>query len=208
MAPWVHANFATTLDGCLGTPGSRLYISNQEDKARVHQLRNRMDAILVGVGTVLADDPKLTVNPQAVDGPVTNPVRIIVDPSARAPSSARIFDDQAPTVSVTRPDVTPPPGRDCITAGTATDGTLDLSDLLQRLKERGLGSVLVEGGPRTLGHFFGHGLVDECTVFLASWTLGQADAVRLEKTHWVERAGLLPESAHPLGDGFVARWVR
>ena len=99
MRPFIHINCAMSADGKIaGEDRTQVRISSEEDKARVTNLRRKYDAILVGVGTVIADDPHLTVKGANYD---TNPVRIVLDPHGRTPDEAKVLNEAAPTVMVT-----------------------------------------------------------------------------------------------------------
>ena len=97
MRPYVILNAAMTLDGKIATQTGSSNISGEEDLKRVHELRKECDAIMVGIGTVLADDPRLTVH--KVDAnPDDNPVRVVVDSKCRTPIAARITNKDAKTI--------------------------------------------------------------------------------------------------------------
>lgn len=204
----VHVNAAMTLDGAVGGPGrTRLRISNDLDKRRVHALRAQMGAILVGVGTVVADDPKLTVQWDLVGTTGTSPLRVILDPNLRAPAASRVFDDQAPTVSFCASETPPVAGRAVERVPLVTGG-LDLAAVLDRLDERGVRRVLVEGGPRTLARFFAEDRVDEFTLFVSSRALGDPSAPRLLERPADVGRGMRIEDATTLGDGLLVTWRR
>ena len=99
MRPFIHVNCAMSADGKIaGSDRKQVRISSAEDKERVKRLRRQYDAILVGVGTVLADDPHLTVKGCDFD---ENPIRIVIDPHGRTPLDAAVVDDRAKTVIIT-----------------------------------------------------------------------------------------------------------
>jgi len=99
MRPFVHVNCAMSADGKIaGADRTQVSISSDEDKTRAKGLRRKYDAILVGVGTVIADDPHLTLKDLDYD---TNPIRIVLDPHGRTPDEAKVLDERAPTVMVT-----------------------------------------------------------------------------------------------------------
>ena len=102
MRPFVHVNCAMSADGKIaGCDRTQVTISSDEDKARAKNLRRKYDAILVGVGTVIADDPHLTLKDLDYD---TNPIRIVLDPHGRTPDEAQVLDERAPTIMVTLED--------------------------------------------------------------------------------------------------------
>ncbi|MEP6563437.1 MAG: bifunctional diaminohydroxyphosphoribosylaminopyrimidine deaminase/5-amino-6-(5-phosphoribosylamino)uracil reductase RibD, partial [Nakamurella sp.] len=149
--PFVSWKVGMTIDGRVAAAdGTSRWITSAESRADVHALRSRVDTMMVGVGTVLADDPQLTVRDSA--GVVTGrqPLRVVVDSSGRTPADARVLDSAAETWLATTQDV-----------GGATDGRVDLAALLRRLYQRGRRHVLLEGGPRLAAAFLDDGLVDE-----------------------------------------------
>ena len=129
-----------------------------------------MDAIIAGVGTVLADDPQLTVR-DLKDGTlaIKQPLRVVVDSHGRTPASARVRDAAAPTWIVTTAEV-----------GAGPDGRVDLHALLAALFGRGIRSILLEGGPTLAGAFLGAGLVDQVIGYVAPKLLGAGKAALLD----------------------------
>lgn len=186
--PYVIAKWASTLDGAIATAtGQSQWISNEQSRRVVHQIRARVDGILVGIGTVLADDPLLT----ARDVPRKRIARrIVVDPNLQLPADCRLIQslDEAPlTVAVSNAVVTGSPSgkrkwmerRGVQFLGlpvlSGTPKTLDLTPLLARLSaEHRMTNLLVEGGGRTLGAFFEQSMVDELSVFVGSKLLGDS----------------------------------
>ena len=182
--PFVTLKIAQSLDGRVATrTGKSRWITGPEARECGHQLRDISDAIIVGVGTVLSDDPKLTCRiPGGRD-----PIRIVVDSEARTPPSAAVIRvakrSTAPTVIAIGPNANT---RRCTTlerAGAelllckARQGRIDLDDLLAKLGERGLLSVLVEGGPTLSGSFVDAGLIDKICTFIAPTLIGGAQAL-------------------------------
>lgn len=192
--PWVHAKWAMTLDGRIASrTGASQWISNALSRGRVHDLRGRMDAILVGVGTALADDPLLTARPP---GPRTA-MRVVLDSHARLPLDSQLVrtaregrvlvatTEQAPSARrsslaaegvevLVLPNTTRAgaPGR-----GGPDEGRVDLQALLQALGARRMTNVLVEGGGGLLGALHDQRLIDEVHVFVAPRLLGGAAAL-------------------------------
>lgn len=175
----VRVNAATSVDGKLASrEREQLAISGPADFARVDELRAAFDAIMVGVGTVLADDPSLTQ-----DGNGENPVRVIADSRARTPTDARVLDDAAETLLLVTGDVDPDRAAELRAAGAtiveAGTGRVDLEAGLSALESRGIGSLLVEGGGEVVFSLFEAGLVDELSVFVGSMVIGGKDAPTL-----------------------------
>ncbi len=143
-------------------------MSNEEDLRRVHALRAGSDAILVGVGTVLMDDPKLTVRREYAKG--RSPLRIVLDSGGRTPRGAQVLDGKAPTLIVTTEDcVRTFPAAEVFRCGKEE---VDLELLLDHLASRGIRTLLVEGGSAVIWSFLHEGLADELKVFVASKALG------------------------------------
>lgn len=169
--PYVTAKWAMTLDGKTASrTGDSRWISSPRSRALVHEVRGRMDAIAAGIGTVLADDPRLTARPP---GPRTA-ARLVLDGSARLPLGgqlARTAREVPVWVAVT--DRAPADRRFALeTAGCAVlpfpgVGPVPIVPLLEELGRRGVVNLLVEGGGTVLGSFLGAGEVDEVDVFLA-----------------------------------------
>ena len=198
--PWVTAKFAMSLDGKIATrSGHARWISGEASRAHAHRLRDRSDAVIVGIGTVLADDPRLTVRPMPADG--HQPQRVVVDSRLRLPLDSALAGPElagGTTVAFATPAAggTPskaegtdghglPPGdlaraaaaledRGLDLLGLASDpsGRVDLGGLLAALGRRGCNEVLVEGGGELLAGFFALGLVDEVEACLAPIVVG------------------------------------
>jgi 2,5-diamino-6-(ribosylamino)-4(3H)-pyrimidinone 5'-phosphate reductase len=168
--PYVIINAAMSLDGklALGTY-KQTELSNTEDFERVHKLRNSVDAIVVGINTILSDDPKLTVKSQFVPSP-HNPIRIVLDSTLKVPDNAKILDKSARTIIVT----TEKAHRDKINFEILRCGKdqIDLKLMLEKLYELGIKSVLVEGGGKVIYSFLKNKLYDEISVFIASVIIG------------------------------------
>lgn len=159
-----------SIDGKIALPSRKqTRISNEEDIARVHRLRNECDGILVGIGTVMSDDPKLTVKEKYVENP-RKPLRIVLDSKGRTPRDAKVLNEDAPTLIVTSQSSESTFG----SARTLRLGknTVDLHALMHHLHEMGLRKLLVEGGETVIWSFLREGLVDELRVFIGSMIIG------------------------------------
>lgn len=208
MPVHVHVNCAMTLDGAVGGPGrTPLKISDAVDVRRVHELRAAVDAVLVGVGTVVADDPKLTVKWDLLGRTGTNPLRVVLDRRLRAPTASVVFDGAAPTVSFAAPDAIAPDARTVERVPMRGDA-LDLRAILARLEGRGVRRLLVEGGPLTLARFFREDLVDVFTLYIAPRAVGDASAPRLVEKGHEFRPQLRITKAQPQGEGILVTWER
>lgn len=180
--PHVTWKFAATLDGRVAAnDGSSRWVTGERARADVHRLRARSDAVVVGVGTVLADDPALTVRDSSGCATGRQPLRVVLDSGARTPASARVFGSQAPTLLAVGPGADPAAvealrrtaAEVVVVPGTGPAGQgLDLQAVLALLHGRGVRSVLVEGGPVLAGSFHDQGLVDRVVAYLAPALLG------------------------------------
>jgi len=165
--PRVVLKAAVTLDGKMATrTGDSKWITGEAARAEGHRWRSRCDGILVGVGTVLADDPQLTV--RHVEG--EDPRRIVLDTRLRTPANAKIL----PAWILTARDDTLD-GAEVISCA-AGEGGLDLVDALAKLAARGIEQLLVEGGPKVQGALLRAGLIDEVVLFVAPKILGDPEA--------------------------------
>ncbi len=166
MKPKVIVNVAMSADGKIALPDrSEVKISGEEDFKRVHELRNDVDAILVGIGTVLADDPKLTVKDRFVENP-EHPLKVVLDSKDRIPKDAKLFREGDFLIATTKKV-----DRDgWIKCGYGDK--VDLSKLMNVLEDRGIESILVEGGGEVIYSFFKEKLVDEYYVFVGSVVIG------------------------------------
>lgn len=143
---------------------------------RVQELRTQVDGILVGVGTVVMDDPSLRVHWELLGRPPgTEPIRIVVDGSGRTPETAKVLDGTAPTIVGTTDDCRRrfPDHVRTIAAGRSR---VDLGVLFERLADAGVRRLLVEGGSRILGTVLREGLYDRLTVYYAPCVIGDGTA--------------------------------
>ena len=210
--PAVWANCAASLDGRLAfAGGKRAALSGPEDLARVQRLRAGSDAILVGVGTVVKDDPSLRVHWELLgEPPGPNPTRVIVDASGRTPANARVLDGSTPTIVATsqRSTRTFPGHVRRIVAGTTR---VDLHFLFQHLYDLGIRKLMVEGGAEILSSVLREGLFDRFSVYYAPLIVGGATAPPMvsgpetagpDDTAMLELIGL-----ERLGAGYLATYA-
>lgn len=183
--PFVTAKFAMSLDGKIATKsGDSKWISSEVARKQVHSLRHTTDAIMVGVNTVLADDPELTVRSCGGKGGATRPqpLRVIVDSKGRTPLTARVFSAPGKTLLALARSVTPEEKKTFARANVewlelpSEKGLVDLERLLKELGEQKITSVLVEGGGILLGSLFDGGLVDKVVAFIAPIIIGGREA--------------------------------
>ncbi|WP_189081745.1 bifunctional diaminohydroxyphosphoribosylaminopyrimidine deaminase/5-amino-6-(5-phosphoribosylamino)uracil reductase RibD [Mangrovihabitans endophyticus] len=169
--PYLTWKYAATLDGRSAAPDrTSRWITSAQARQDVHELRGTVDGIIAGIGTVLADDPQLTVR-RPPDGrlAVKQPLRVVVDSHARTPQQARVRDTAAPTWIATTAEL-----------GAAADGRIDLHELLAALHARGIRSALLEGGPTLAGAFLAAGLVDRVVGYVAPKLLGAGPTAVLD----------------------------
>lgn len=177
--PQVFLNCATSHDGRLAAAdGSPVRFSDDVDMARVHRMRAECDAILVGIGTVLADDPHLTVKTEHMGEAGEHPLRVVLDAHGRTPPGARVLDDAAPTLIMTGAHAPPVPGAQQVRLSVDGDNRLDLEEVLATLAAFGIRSVMVEGGEEVLRSFLDAGLWDRFTLYQAPGPIG-GDGPRL-----------------------------
>jgi len=149
-------------------------ISSEEDIKRMYQLRNECDAVLVGVETILADDPKLTVKETYVPHP-KQPLRIILDSKRRTPPHALALNDTAKTLIITEKGKEKPyPGSPVEVIGCPTDkqGRIDLDCVLHLLYEKGVRKLLVEGGGTIIWSFLSQKVVDDLLIYIGPCVIG------------------------------------
>lgn len=179
--PHVTWKYAATLDGrTAAADGTSRWITGEESRRDVHRLRARADAVVVGIGTVLADDTRLTVR----DWPTTRqPLRVVVDGKARTPLSARILDAEARTLLAVGDDADPERVKLLRDTGAEVvelprrDGLLDLGALMAALFEREQLIVLLEGGATLAGSFVHQRLIDTVVGYHAPALLGAGPPV-------------------------------
>jgi diaminohydroxyphosphoribosylaminopyrimidine deaminase/5-amino-6-(5-phosphoribosylamino)uracil reductase len=181
--PFTLLKAAMTLDGKTATrTGDSKWISSPASRAYVHRLRRRVDAVMVGIGTALADDPQLTPRPVGRTR-YGFPTRIIVDSRARLPIASRLFDGlpRFPLIVAVgdtdsdRVEALKDRGTEVIRAPDP-EGRVDLHALYRELAARHITSILLEGGGELAASALGAGLVDKVTYFLAPTLLGGRDA--------------------------------
>lgn len=184
----IVVNAAMSLDGKLASTGrQQVTISGPGDFERVDRLRADSDAIMVGVGTVLADDPSLTLKDEGLrenrvrDGRSPHPIRIVADSQLRTPIDATVLDDSAPTYLLTTVDDPDQQGRypDGVTCLHAGKNQVDLSTACAELEAKGIASLMVEGGGELIFSLARAGLIDQLTVYVGNMLIGGRDAPTL-----------------------------
>ena len=174
--PWVRVKLATSLDGRTAlASGDSKWISSEASRRDVMHWRARAGALLTGAGTVLVDDPQLTVRFDD-DTPFAPPLRVVLDPGLATVARGHIRAGDAPTLYFHAPDAKPPRGFDAAHAAVPMrDGLLDLDAVLKRLAQMEINEVQVEAGATLAGALLRAELVDEVLLYVAPILLG-ADA--------------------------------
>lgn len=195
-------------DGKIAGPERKqVTISSEEDLLRVRNLRKRYDAILVGVGTIIADDSHLTAKGADREA---NPARIVIDPNGRTPDNARVLDNMAPTVIVTCGNCQKSWGESVIVIRTGTDHLI-LADAMESLaRDYGVKNILVEGGGTTIASFFREKMVDKYTVFVSGMIIGGKDSpTPVEGDDWVIPGGIRLDlkSTEVIGNGVLLTFI-
>ena len=178
--------------------GHSHYINGEAGLAHLHRLRALVDAVVIGVGTVIADDPQLTV--RRVAGP--SPARVVIDPNGRLPPAARaLAADGIRRLVITAAGVSNNLPDDVETVALAADrGELPPAAIVAALAERGFRRVLVEGGADTVSRFLAAGCLDRLHILIAPIILGAGrSSLALPPVERVEQAMRAPMRAHVLG---------
>lgn len=179
--PWVIAKWAMSLDGSIATKtGDSKWISNSQSREHVHQTRARMDAMITGIGTVLADDPMLTARPTSYDGLVRKPIRVVLDRNLRIPLDCKLAQSakDIPTVIVTIADASSGKTAALSSLGIDVlsvpkeDGRSTLEFALDYLGAKRCTNAMLECGPELMGHAMDRHCVDEIECFLAPLVIG------------------------------------
>ncbi len=213
--PYVIINCAMSIDGKIALPSKKpIKLSSLEDFKRVHQLRNYCDAVLVGIGAVLMDDPKLTVKSEFVIKP-HNPIRIILDTRGRTPKYAQVLDGKAPTIIVMgeryKEQTSKFTNVEVIHHSIDTSGNIELSGLLTIFKEKGIENLLVEGGSTVIYNFLKDHLVDELFVYISNKIVGGMNTPTLASGEGAKTINDVMELTlyeyERLGDGLVLKYL-
>ena len=192
--PFVRLKMASSLDGkAAARDGSSKWITGEEARADVQRLRAWSDAVVVGSGTALADDPRLTVRDPDLAS-ARPPIRVVVDPSGRVPGDRRAFDAAAPTLvattelaPTTRRQEWVDTGADVAVVDRDATGGVSLPALVELLGKRDVQGVLIEGGPTLAWSAIRDGIVDQLVLYLAPMLVGGQGA-----TGWLAGSGFAP----------------
>lgn len=182
--PFVNAKYAMSLDGKIATrTGHSKWITGTESRRMVQNMRRESDAILVGVNTVLADNPQLTARDSSGIPLAQQPLRVVVDSHCRTPANAQLFSQPGATLIACNQGAPPQQAKALRQAGAEVlclppgpDGRVNLGALLKELGARNVVSLLVEGGGAVLGSLFDASLVDKVYAFIAPVIIGGSGA--------------------------------
>ena len=188
MKPYVILNAAMTLDGKIATKTGSSEISGPEDLERVHEIRKNADGIMVGIGTVLADDPRLTVH-KIPSSKSDNPIRVVVDNKARTPIDFRILNDDADTIIAVGSicdENNPNSDEDAVSRAKAisqkadvfysSKTPVDLVEFMDYLYSKGIRTLMLEGGATLNFSMIRENLIDEVRICIAPMIAGGRDA--------------------------------
>ena len=196
----VVGQLGQSLDGRVATSsGHSHYINGPAGLAHLHRLRALVDAVVIGIGTALADDPQLTV--RHVSGP--HPARVVIDPSGRLPASARLLANDGVrriVLSASGPRPSLPQGIEIVEL-PKSHGLIAPSAILAALAERGLHRILIEGGADTVSRFLAAGCLDRLHVIVAPIVLGSGRVgLTLPPIERADQALRAPMHVHRLDD--------
>jgi 2,5-diamino-6-(ribosylamino)-4(3H)-pyrimidinone 5'-phosphate reductase len=172
--PYIIINCAMSADGKFALPNkNQIRISNDEDIKRMYRLRNKFDAVLVGIGAVLSDNPKLTVKEKYVKNP-NQPIRIVLDSKCRIPKESLVINKTSKTYIITscKSDKKFDDNVEVIICPSDKEGSIDLEKLLDILFNLGIKSLMVEGGGTVIWSFLRSGFVDDFYVYIGPIVIG------------------------------------
>jgi len=204
--PWIRSKLAMSLDGRTAmASGESRWITGAEARRDVHRWRARSSAIVTGIGTILADDPELTVRLEDAETPVAPPARVILDSQLRCPALPRLAQRPGRAILLTtraRSSPSHQPGLEVVTLPADAEGRLELRAVVEWLGLQEFNEILFEAGPTLNGALLRADLVDEWIVFMAPVILG--DSARglfhlPELTRMVERHALPPPEIRAVG---------
>lgn len=177
MKPYVILNAAMTLDGKIATATGSSKISGKKDLIRVHKLRREVDGIMVGINTVLVDNPRLTAH--KVNAPLEdNPTRIIIDSKGRTPLDYKVLNNDAPTIIAMANNYESHFNKDTEVFKSGTD-KVDLKELMKYLYNKGIKTIMLEGGSTLNFSMLKDNLIDEVRICIGPMIVGGSNAKTL-----------------------------
>ncbi len=202
MKPYIILNTAMSLDGRIARKGERVVFSNELDKARRDDIRKSVDGVMVGINTVLIDNPKLTISEKREE----NPARIIIDGHGKVPDDANVLNDKAKNIVVVSIDAEPYRIEELSRKASVIvcgDDEVDVVKLMDELYKRGIKRVLLEGGGHLNKSMLEANLIDEIYVSVAPVVIG--DGVNLVEGVMDERK-LTLAGIRQIGDMVVLKY--
>lgn len=222
MKPYVILNVAMTLDGKIATKTGSSEISGKEDLERVHEIRKEVDGIMVGIGTVLADDPRLSVH-KIKAKKEDNPIRVVVDNKARTPLNFRILNDDAETIiglSSICDENNPNCDMDAVNRAKelskkanvfySSEEPVDLVEFMEYLYTKGIKTLMLEGGSTLNFSMISDNLIDEVKICIAPMIVGGKDSKTFFDgdgfDNMKDAVQLKLEKSYPLGKDFIMEY--
>tara|TARA_Y100000590_G_scaffold464884_1_gene635465 strand:- start:2149 stop:2790 length:642 start_codon:yes stop_codon:yes gene_type:complete len=208
VRPKIILNCAASADGKIALPNRRkLKISNEKDFERLHDLRNNCDAILVGIGTILEDNPALTIGLGKKTG--KNPTRVVLDTNFRTPKNAKVVDTNAKTIIAIgeKTIVKNKTNAEIIKCGV---DEINIEKLLDELGKRGIETILVEGGETVMWSFLEKEIFDEFNVFISSMIIGGKNTPTIAGGKGISNNSIPPKlrlvSLEKIGNGVLLKY--
>ena len=210
MNPEIILNCAASADGKIALANrQKLNLSNEEDFKRVHSLRSDCDAIIVGIGTVLEDNPSLTINTKYASG--KDPIRIVLDTNCRTPEDAKVLDGKSKTIIAigNKSKENKLPNAELLRCGNKE---INLEKLIGKMGERGIQKIIVEGGETVLWSFLKNNLFDELNIFVSNVIIGGSNTPTIAGGEgFIDDSKLLElklDNIEKIGNGFLVKYTK
>ena len=210
MNPEIILNCAASADGKIALANrQKLNLSNKEDFKRVHSLRSDCDAIIVGIGTVLEDNPSLTINTKYASG--KDPIRIILDTNCRTPKDAKVLDGKSETIIAigNKSKEKKLQNAEILRCGNKE---INLEKLIRKMGERGIKKIIVEGGETVLWSFLKNKLFDELNIFISNVIIGGSNTPTIAGGDGFLNENELLElklnNIEKMGSGFLVKYTK
>ena len=210
MNPEIILNCAASADGKIALANrQKLNLSNKEDFKRVHSLRSDCDAIIVGIGTVLEDNPNLTINTKYASG--KDPIRIILDTNCRTPKDAKVLDGKSETIIAigNKSKEKKLQNAEILRCGNKE---INLEKLIRKMGERDIRKIIVEGGETVLWSFLRNKLFDELNIFISNVIIGGSNTPTIAGGDGFLNENELLElklnNIEKMGNGFLVKYTK